>query len=507
MMTRNVPLALVLRRDLAWLLDPHAPRETPLLTAESEQILAALRTHGALFWQDLAEITQRPPRELDAALRELAGWGQVTSDAFAGVRNLVGERRKTLRRRAADPRSEGRSTTQRYEAINMEREANESRQRLQAELSLDELGQRPAQASLWETREGNRDERPELERNLPRGAATTPLNRAGERDASWLSPTRAAAAAKSSDESSLARSAGRWARFPGYLSATASRSHVANWCRQLLCRYGVVMRDLLARETAAPAWRELVVEYRRMELRGEVCGGRFISDVAGEQFAEPATVEQLRTVRDTAPIDSWCVLSAADPLNLSGLIDRGPRVPATHRNRLIYRGGRCIAARIGGEVQFFVENLADFPPELIARWKAALETGNVIDLPTGTHRVTSSGSGSLPDERLQPRVLVGEEPTSTGYPAKTFDSNNAMISSASGWTGDRAQSSPDSHSIESTSRVPVETSSTSRSTNVPSQVAAAAGESTESSAERTSAQQRRAAIRTSWLNSTPTRGG
>jgi ATP-dependent Lhr-like helicase len=100
------------------------------------------------------------------------------------------------------------------------------------------------------------------------------------------------------------------------------------FAKQLLLRWGVVFRDLLARETLAPPWRELLVSLRRMEARGEVRGGRFVEGFLGEQFARPDAVEALRaTRRMDAPLGTLRV-AAADPLNLVGITTPGPRVSA-----------------------------------------------------------------------------------------------------------------------------------------------------------------------------------
>jgi ATP-dependent Lhr-like helicase len=116
----------------------------------------------------------------------------------------------------------------------------------------------------------------------------------------------------------------------------------------------VLFRDLLARETSAPSWQDLVGTLRRMELRGEVRGGRFVSQVSGEQYALAAAVDRLRQSRSAAGGDApdWIVLSAADPLNLFGIVTPGPRIPATHRNALVVRSGRLIASKQAGVVTF-----------------------------------------------------------------------------------------------------------------------------------------------------------
>jgi len=106
----------------------------------------------------------------------------------------------------------------------------------------------------------------------------------------------------------------------------------------LLRRYGIVFRDLLGRESLSLPWRDLLVQYRRMELRGEIRGGRFVSGFTGEQFALPEAVEALRLAR-RSPASGEVMLSAADPLNLVGVILPGPRVPALPTNFVVFRDG------------------------------------------------------------------------------------------------------------------------------------------------------------------------
>jgi ATP-dependent Lhr-like helicase len=118
---------------------------------------------------------------------------------------------------------------------------------------------------------------------------------------------------------------------------------------QLLRRYGVVFRDLLARESLVTSWRDLLVVYRRLELKGEVRGGRFVSGFVGEQFALPEAVEALRALRKTgAPTGgSEIKLSACDPLNLAGAILPGPRIPAVPTNFLILKDGQLVRTVLG----------------------------------------------------------------------------------------------------------------------------------------------------------------
>jgi len=103
---------------------------------------------------------------------------------------------------------------------------------------------------------------------------------------------------------------------------------VESCCWMLLRRYGVVFRDLLARETNLPRWRELQIGFRRLEDRAEVRGGRFVDGFLGEQFALPVAVESLRANRNMPPTGERLTIAAADPLNLVGIIVPGERIPA-----------------------------------------------------------------------------------------------------------------------------------------------------------------------------------
>jgi ATP-dependent Lhr-like helicase len=140
-------------------------------------------------------------------------------------------------------------------------------------------------------------------------------------------------------------SAGRWS-----LVDRAAEQPVEHVARSLLRRYGVVFRRLLAREAGAPAWRELVQVYRRLEGRGEVRGGRFVSGMSGEQFALPEAVGQLRAVRRQPASGLLVAVGAADPLNLTGIVTPGERVAAIARSRVLYRDGVPVLALERGEV-------------------------------------------------------------------------------------------------------------------------------------------------------------
>jgi ATP-dependent Lhr-like helicase len=109
----------------------------------------------------------------------------------------------------------------------------------------------------------------------------------------------------------------------------------------------VVFRDLLARENIAVPWREVLWAFRRMEARGTVSGGRFVNGFSGEQFAHPDAVAVLREIRKRPGDGETVRLSAADPLNLVGIVLPGPRIPAVATNSVSYTDG-AVAGPVPG---------------------------------------------------------------------------------------------------------------------------------------------------------------
>ena len=136
-------------------------------------------------------------------------------------------------------------------------------------------------------------------------------------------------------------SSGRWALL--YTDQTADRNRaIEATCWMLLKRYGVVFRDLLPRETNLPKWRELQIAFRRLEDRGEIRGGRFVDGFIGEQFALPVAVESLRATRNLPAAGESITLSAADPLNLAGILVPGERTPAMSGKTVSFRDGIAV---------------------------------------------------------------------------------------------------------------------------------------------------------------------
>ncbi|PHS03288.1 MAG: DEAD/DEAH box helicase [Blastopirellula sp.] len=254
---KSVPMALLLRENLGWLLPTSRVTCEEKTRGNASEVLEALKQRGALFSQDLRVLTKLLPTHLEESLRELAALGLVTSDSFSGVRQVVDDVKRKRRNRRPMRRAENKS--------------------------------------------------------------------------------------------------GRWSLFPGIVESVSKEEYLQHWCQQLLNRYGVVFRDLLTRESAAPSWVYLVSMFRRMERRGEVRGGRFVADVAGEQYGTEQAVYALRKLRDDKETDPWVAISGADPLNLIGIISQGAKLPALHTNAAIIQNGNVVAVKQSGKVQFAKE--------------------------------------------------------------------------------------------------------------------------------------------------------
>jgi ATP-dependent Lhr-like helicase len=156
--------------------------------------------------------------------------------------------------------------------------------------------------------------------------------------------------------------AGRWSLLRAQLGSDSSGScrsalpdsrdaAMEKLARVLLRRYGVVFRRLLDRETFAVTWYELGRIYRRWEARGEIRGGYFVGGISGEQFALPEAIGLLRCIRKALSNGELITLSAADPLNLQGILTPGPRIAALTPNRILFHDGLPIAALEAGEIR------------------------------------------------------------------------------------------------------------------------------------------------------------
>jgi ATP-dependent Lhr-like helicase len=287
---KSSPISLM-RRDHATLWRTAVEPELAGLTSEARAVLLSLRARGALFFHELVAATGILRTQVERALGELAGAGLVTSDSFSGLRALLtpSEKRRSLSGRASARRSEyGVDTAGRWALL----PGGEV-----SAVSLAHVGNAPA-------------------------PPTPPFPLRGMGDSSLPSSLK-----------------------------TRDEGRTETLARTLLTRYGVVFRSLLARETNLPPWRELAAIYRRLEARGEIRGGRFVSGFGGEQFSLADAVGRLRAVRKLEKVGELVVLAGADPLNLVGILTADARVPAIARNRVLFSDGLAIAALEGGAVR------------------------------------------------------------------------------------------------------------------------------------------------------------
>ncbi|MEW6684147.1 MAG: DEAD/DEAH box helicase [Nitrospirota bacterium] len=197
----------------------------------------------------------------------------------------------------------------------------------------------------------------------------------------------------------VTRGLGRWSLLsrPTPTDDRISDEVLEAWARQLLRRYGVVFRELITREDAAPPWSRLVSAFRRLESRGEIRGGRFVSGVGGEQYALPEAVEPLRRLREAPAESTPVVVSATDPANLVGIITPGSLVPAQAGSCVAYLNGRFAGLRQGAGV----EVSPDLDAETARRVEHALLKG-----PTTTSPDDQTQGGSWRDELNARRRIV-----------------------------------------------------------------------------------------------------
>jgi ATP-dependent Lhr-like helicase len=132
------------------------------------------------------------------------------------------------------------------------------------------------------------------------------------------------------------------------------------FARVLLRRYGVVFRRVLEQESLRASWFELIRVYRRLEAQGEIRGGHFVAGISGEQYALPEAVGLLRAIRKSAPKGDLIPISAADPLNLTGVLTPGTRVAAVSAHRVLLRDGVPTVALKAGQIVPLAPGLAPF---------------------------------------------------------------------------------------------------------------------------------------------------
>ena len=178
----------------------------------------------------------------------------------------------------------------------------------------------------------------------------------------WSALRRAGKEVKETEEAKEAKEA------RGRETVALPDSEIVELCaRQLLRRYGVVFRRVIERESGLPPWRDLLYQLRRLEARGEIRGGRFVAGFSGEQYAVPEAVAQLRAIRRKEPGGQFVRVSGTDPLNLAGITTPGTKVAALATNRVLYRDGVPVAARVAGDLVELHASAAELRNEIRTR--------------------------------------------------------------------------------------------------------------------------------------------
>jgi ATP-dependent Lhr-like helicase len=279
---RSTPIALLARRNIKIWSSLSGQPDTGTLSVRARMVADFIQTHGASFFDEIADGVGLLPSQVEEALAELVALGIVNSDSFGGLRALLvpSDRRR--------PAMGGGRKRRRISLFGMDA------------------------AGRWAL----------IRRPRPEGDV-----------ASDSDDDNTATRLKTQDDEAV--------------------EHVA---RTLLRRWGVVFWRLLAREADwLPPWRDLLMCYRRLEARGEIRGGRFVAGLTGEQYAAPEAIGLLRDTRRKPNSQTYVSLSAADPLNLVGIITPGARLPSLSSNRVLYRDGVPVALLAGGEVRFLEE--------------------------------------------------------------------------------------------------------------------------------------------------------
>ena len=284
--SRFTPVTLALRESLDWLL-PDEDVPTGGLAGAAQEALEYMRERGASFQSDIVAATKRLPSDVEDALWTLAAAGLATADGLEALRQRLRGTKRPRRPSSSDRTRSNKTGGDRF---------------------------RTGRGSVG--RGG-------------RFHGFVPSSGGG--GAGW-------------GRSRMVGS--RWWLLEAP-DPVEDRTEAVAW--QLLYRYGILFPELLARDSLSLRWRDLVRILRRLEARGEIRGGRFVSGFVGEQFALPEAADALRRWRDRQPDDRLVIVSACDPLNLAGVLTPGPKVPSVPGNRLAFRNGVPIAAMDGGE--------------------------------------------------------------------------------------------------------------------------------------------------------------
>jgi ATP-dependent helicase Lhr and Lhr-like helicase len=290
---RSSPIALFARGNLRRWLELVASPALTEFSPDTDLVLKTLAQGGAMFFGEIVQHSGLLQSRVEQALGELAAQGWVTADSFEGLRALLLPQEKRAPFGDIDRK-------RRHRIIS----------------NIEHAGRWSLLRKLTPTESAISTSAPPQSGAEGRGEVVLRV-RAGKA----LPSER-----HSSDEA------------------------LEEFARVLLRRYGVMFRRLLERESLKISWFELGRIYRRLEARGEIRGGHFVTGVSGEQFALPEAIGLLRSLRKARPSGELIMLSAADPLNLIGILTPGPRITSVTANRLLLRDGAPVAALEAGKV-------------------------------------------------------------------------------------------------------------------------------------------------------------
>lgn len=330
--SRTTPITLLLRGDLDWLVRAARGPTHPLVptSGATAEILEILQSKGARFLAELSADTNRLPQDLENGLRDGIARGLLTSDSFGSLRSLLAGNGYGRTGRAGYARRRA-GAARRFAGV----ASRSASPRLTAGSGRAWSGSTlPGAGGVVGATNG-----------AANGAAT---NGAATNGAANGTATTAANGTAGWSSNSWGNQ-GRWALFadvaPADELAEADADELAEiYAEQLLRRWGIVFHDLYALENCALPWREIQWALRRLEARGVILGGRFVSGFVGEQFALPAAADELAFVKRQPRNGETVTVNATDPLNLTGVLTGTQRIPAIHTRQVTYADGQVIDA-------------------------------------------------------------------------------------------------------------------------------------------------------------------
>jgi ATP-dependent helicase Lhr and Lhr-like helicase len=149
---------------------------------------------------------------------------------------------------------------------------------------------------------------------------------------------------------------GRWSLVPPPSKVSATEWSAAT-AQQLLSRYGVLTREVAAAEGITGGFSAVYDVLKAMEDAGRIRRGYFVAGVGATQFALPAALELMRSMREAPENPETLVLSATDPANPYGTMLKWPIVSEVDGS-----GARGPTRTVGSQVVLVNGALAAYIP-------------------------------------------------------------------------------------------------------------------------------------------------